>query len=83
MIKTMFAAACIAVCCCGEPAKADRLFYTGESIYGGNSYNYGKYRTDTLRSNPIMGTEVIRDNNGNRWTCRSYSNTCKPQNNSY
>lgn len=77
----MLAAACVAVCCCGEPAKAETLYYTGESWSGGNSYNHGKYRTDTFRSYP--GTEVIKDNYGNRWTCRSYSTTCTPQNNSY
>jgi len=81
MLKTMFAAACVAVCCCGEPAKADYLYYTGQSPYGGNSYNHGKYRTDTYRSTPL--TEVIQDRSGNRWNCNSYSITCKPQNNSY
>ena len=71
LIKVTIAIAAITVCCMGNeyPAKAERLYRTGESVYGGNSYNFGKYRTDTLRSGP-MG-EVIRDRSGNRWRCNS------------
>ena len=67
MLKTMLAAACVAVCCCGEPAKADYLYYTGQSPYGGNEYNHGQYYQDPIRSN--AAGEVIRDQSGNSYQC--------------
>ena len=71
MFKALAAAAAITICCLGNeyPAKAELIYRTGPSIYGGNSYNHGKYRTDTLRSGPLG--EVIRDRDNNRYRCNS------------
>jgi len=72
LIKATIAIAAITVCCMGNeyPAKAEYLRRTGESVYGGNSYNHGRYRTDVYRSSP--GSEVIVDQSGNRWRCTGY-----------
>ena len=44
LIKATIAIAAITVCCMGNeyPAKAEYLRRTGESVYGGNSYNHGR-----------------------------------------
>ena len=69
MFKALAALAAVTVCCLSNdyPAKSEMLYRTGDSVYGGSSYNFGRYETDILRSTPA--TEVIRDRDGNSYRC--------------
>ena len=61
------------------PAKADYIYDTGTSIYGGRSYNYGKYRTaPSYQQRSWNQGGTIQDRDGNLYDC-NYG-TCKYRN---